>query len=297
MRFSPLRTLTTLACGLCCWTSLAWAGNGEALVDRVPSSMEGVAVLDVARVRDTSFVSRAMPMLQRSQAWTSRMGTLTRNGFTFSPATDIQTLMLLVPDVNASDPTRGAGLILEATFDVDQLLAAAAAAGSEVQTEGDIRWFQRGADRVAVLAPGVLAMGPAALVEQVVAAQGPSRGLRAQIRAADKGRSAWFAASADRPLEGFTAGHGALDLGATLSLTATGATPSAEAAAEQVAVVGRQKVRLQADATVAALGLMPLVEGVQAEAREDRVVVTLRLDAAAWSSLANQLLAIIESEL
>jgi hypothetical protein len=77
----------------------------------------------------------------------------------------------------------------------------------------------------------------------------------------------------------------------------TGTMASAEAAAAMVTDLTAQRATLATDATVSALGLTGVVNGLTVTSNNANVTFGLTLDAATWSSLSTRLLAIVESEL
>jgi hypothetical protein len=285
------------------FASPAFAGNGEALVARVPAGMEGVVSVDVQRLRTAPVFADLTSVITSTSDYRSSIGTLTSNGVTFDPTTDVHTILLAFPDAdNTPDPDDALALI-EATFNTDQVLAAAAANNYTVQTSGDVRYFVARDRTVALLDATTVAIGPNDRVMQIVNAMagngslgvGPS--LRTQVRGADKSEIVWFAMVRPNATAGIQAAHGGATIAATFSAEATGTAVSAAEATRLVTEGNAQRHSAASDPAMAAFGLAPVLAAVTLEAADTSVNVGLSLNAATWASLSAQLLAVLESEL
>jgi hypothetical protein len=279
------------------------AGNGESLVARLPSGMEGVVSIDVEQLRSAGVYADLTSILTSAPDYRGTVGTLTENGVTFDPTTDVLTVVIAVPDMD-DDPDPNDGVMLvEARFDVDQVLAAAAANDYEVLTIGDVRYFVARNKTIAILDATTVAVGSTTPMMRMINAAngegtaGPGPSLRAQVRAADKSRTVWFAAVRPNGTAGILSMNGGATIGSALNLAVTGAAASAEEATRLVDEATEQRTRLATDPAIAAFGLAPVLEAASLTADEANLNLSLALNAATWSSLSAQLLAIMESEI
>jgi hypothetical protein len=298
MRLPVLRTAVSAAA---LFTAIAiapaaMAGNGENLVQYVPQGTDAVVAVNVERLRSVSVFSDVTGLITGMSEYRETIGTLTSNGVTFDPMTDVNTVLVAIPNLNASPDSRDGVMIVEADFDTAQVIAAAQANSYTVQTAGSVQYFVARENTVAILAPGIAAVGDNDSVQSIInGSAGAGSGLRAQVRAADKGDTIWFAATGS--VEGFSAAHGSINMASGFEASLTGTMASAEAASAMVTDLTAQRATLAADATVSALGLTGVVNGLTATSNDANVTFGLTLDSGTWSSLATRLLAVVESEL
>jgi hypothetical protein len=287
---SAATLLTTIALA-----PAAMAGNGENLVQYVPQNTDAVLSVDAERLRSTSIYADVTGLITGRPEYSETIGLLTSNGVAFNPMTDVNTMLLAIP--NLSDTASSEGLmIVEAQFDTAQVLAAARANSYAIETVGSVQYFVARNNTIAILAPGIVAVGDNASVQAVInGSAGAGTVLRTQVRAADKSDTIWFAATG--AVEGFGAAHGSINMASGFEASLTGTMASAEAAAAMVTELTAQRATLATDATVSALGLTGVVNGLTVTSNNANVTFGLTLDAATWSSLSTRLLAIVESEL
>jgi hypothetical protein len=273
----------------------AMAGNGENLVQYVPEGTDAMLAVNVERLRSASIYSDATALITGMSEYRETIGTLTASGVTFDPMTDVNTMLLALPTLSDTESS-AAVLIVEADFDTAQVIAAAQANNYAVQTVGTVQYFVARDNTVAILGPGIVALGDNANVQLIInGSAGAGSGLRATVRAADKSDAIWFAATGTGP--DFSAAHGSVDLSSGLVASATITVSSAELASGMVTELSSRRAALATDATVAAFGLASVVNGVTVTSNASNVIFGLSLDAASWSSLSTRLLAILESEL
>lgn len=283
--------------------SIAFAGNGESLVARLPSGMEGVVSVDVEQLRSAGVYSDLTSIITSAGDYRATVGTLTDNGVTFDPTTDVLTVVIAVPDMD-DDPDPNDGVMLvEARFDPEQVVAAAAANNYEVLTIGDVRYFVARDKTVAILDANTVAMGASAPMMRMINAAngegtaGPGPSLRAQVRAADKSRTVWFAGVRPNGTAGVLSFNGGATVSSSLNLAVSATAASAEEATRLVDEATAQRAQLANDPAIAAFGLAPVLEAATLTADEASLNLGLALNAATWSSLSAQLLAILESEI
>jgi hypothetical protein len=297
MRLSVVRPVVSAAALLAALalTPAAMAGNGENLVQYVPQSTDAIVAVNAERLRSTPIYADVTGLITSRPEYSETIGVLTRHGVTFNPMTDVNTLLIAIPSLSEVDSNEGV-MIVEAQFDIPQVLAAARANNYAIETVGTVQYFVASDSTFAILAPGIAAVGDNATVQAIInGSAGAGTVLRTQVRAADKSDTIWFAATG--AIEGFGAAYGSINLASGFEASLTGTMENAEAASLMVADLTAQRATLAGDATVAALGLAGVVNGLTVTSNNANVTFGLTLDAATWSSLSTRLLAIVESEL
>lgn len=273
----------------------AMAGNGANLVQYVPQNTDAVVSVDAERLRSTSIYADVTGLITARPEYSETIGMLTSHGVTFNPMTDVNTLLIAIPNLSETASSEGL-MIVEAQFDTAQVLAAARANNYVVETVGSVQYFVARNNTLAILAPGIAAIGDNDTVQAIInGSAGAGTVLRTQVRAADKSDTLWFAATG--AVEGFGAAYGSIDMASGFEASLTGTMASAEAASAMVTDLTAQRATLAGDATVSALGLAGVVNGLTVSSNNANVTFGLTLDAATWSSLSTRLLAIVESEL
>jgi len=297
MHLSVVRPVVTAAAlfAALALTPAAMAGNGENLVQYVPQSTDAIVSVNAERLRSTPIYSQVTGLITGRPEYGETIGMLTSNGVTFNPMTDVSTMLIAIPNLSAADSSEGV-MIVEAQFNTEQVLAAARANNYAIETVGSVQYFVARDNTFAILAPGIAAVGDTESVQAIInGSAGAGTVLRTQVRAADKSDTIWFAATGS--VEGFGAAYGSINLASGFEASLTGTMESAEAASSMVADLTAQRATLAGDATVAALGLAGVVNGLTVTSSNANVTFGLTLDAATWSSLSTRLLAIVESEL
>ena len=302
----PVWKMALIAAALLLVSGTATAGNGDALMPHVPSSARMVAGIDVASLRGTAVLDQVLQAANAQQRIEQVTGRLDRVGF--NPTQQLDSLVVV--GITLSRDERPL-LLLEGDLPraaIEQALATEGQARSE-SVGGFTIYTRSSSGSIVFLTDRVAAMGPPRVVQQVAtqASSGEasrlSRGMRTLMGQANRSQSLWFIATPtaaqleSTPFRGATGVRGHADLRSGLRLTTHAVMPSAAAASTTASSMQDQISTAASRDEVAALGLGPVIQSIQANARGEAVELTIQLDQARFRRTLNTVVAVIRDQL
>ncbi len=276
----------------------AEAGDGTPFLSLIPSNAELVVGIDVDALRSTSVFARAMSTMESSSEFQTVMTQLRASG-SFDPTRDVHTILIASPEVG-EDSGDNPVIIIDATFDTDELAAALAGVPDMSATDlGVVQMWTRGPETLAAVGPNTLVFGRTTSLQTLLAGgtPGPGSRLSSQINDANRGQESWFASLSPEGEEQILGMHGAIDLSSGVAATVTLSFESAERAAAEAARLATARTELLADPALAMFGLTNVVNSITSVADGDTLDLSVTVDAGTWNTLLTTFLAIAESEL
>lgn len=273
-------------------TAPAFAGDGSNLLQYVPPTSQVVAGINVDAVRGTPLWNRAMALADSDADFQRSLNTLKTDGG-FDPLTAIDTIVIAVGGVSARAAENSVAII-EVDYPAEGLTKVLTDDGYTASADAGVTWFQKGEEAVAYLAPNIVAFGRTAMVQGAIASAngqegGPTGTVAQQIAAVDTSGAIWMAAQLPAGSQGAQAARLALNLSSGAQATVNVVMESAEAAGTAVTEFNTQIAAVSGSPEVEALGLTPVVTGLQAAASGSDVSVTLSIDAETWATLVQRL--------
>ncbi|MCB9507326.1 MAG: hypothetical protein H6698_09260 [Myxococcales bacterium] len=273
----------------------ALAGNGSALLGHVPGTAQVVVGVNVEALRSTSLWSTALDLADDDTGVNNTLNTLTTAGF--DPRTQVRSLVIASSSVG---PTSGdhAVILIEASYPRDAVAQVLIDDGYTAGTEGEIAFYQKGQSTVAFLSDTVVAVGEHALVAPAMSGSaGASGRVASQLRAVDKSGTIWIATTIPESPQGAQAARASIDLSSGLRVNLTLAMESADAATTAASDFNTQIAGVAAAPEVQALGVGPLVSGLQAAASGTDVTLSTSVAAGDLDNLVTRLVAIAREEM
>ena len=287
--------------------SSAFAGDGQNLVQYLPSGAVAVVNVDVAALRATSAFDTLWGLLEGSDEFGEAQEYMTSVGF--DPRADLSTIMIVSTDLEDEDDM---AIIIEGNFDraaVETQIAAVEAATATTAGTATFYTHTNGSS-TGFVADNVMVFGNTDVVTPACSVSGgaptgagASNTLGGQIGDADHSDTIWIAGIVPRDIRartefsGMESFNASIDLSSGLGLSLSFDTDSDASATARANDFNTQITAVQASPEVQALGFGSVLQSVSAAADGDDVDISVAIDAGTWTTLMTTLAAIASEEL
>lgn len=288
------------------FSSSAFAADNANLDSYIPGQAKGVMGIDIAQLRASGALETVMSATGAGDQLLKVNKKLEIVGF--DPMKQVDRALVVVTGFD--DKTEPL-IIFEGNLPQDNIIKTMNDENVATKaTVGSIVVYTRGKrGSLAFLSPRVAVIGPTKLVNEVAAIaagqkkSAPSALLRTGMKKANQKKNFWFSAQLpaeylDRsPFKGAKLLYGDADMSKDLLLHAHALMPSADDATAAAKNAQAQLTTMGERDEVAALGLTPVIQGIQISSKGDTVDTSLKLSQGRFRRLLVTISTIIRDEL